>query len=167
MTDKLNRIMQTNVDYQIQEQKGSVALDLTSISYDIDTTDNTLNTTVFTYGQFVALGTNKGTAPTASSTAVGNLLGVIKYQNSGVIDDGGFKYGTYTNVPVLKKGAVWVAASGAMDLDSTVYLIVDPTKTGYGYVKNGSATGAIDISTIAKVLKKAANNLVLIDLNIN
>lgn len=163
--DKSNRIMQSSVAYQLQEQAGAYAQERLSISYDIDSD----KTTAFTYGDWAVLGTHKGADDISSGSAVGNLIGVVKYESSGIIDETGYLGGSsgfYTNVPILKQGLVYVPASGTVDLDSTLYLMVDATKAGYGTVRNGSATGAIDISSIASVIKKSANSLVLIDLNI-
>ena len=157
-----NKIMQGSVAYILQEQAGAVSQERLSEAYDIDAQ----TTTGITYGEFLERGPNLGANKIAASSSVGILIGVCPYQSSGIVDDSGYDDGFYTNVPVLKQGVLYVGATGTVDLDSTLYLIVDPTKVGYGKVKNGSATGAIDISSIAKPLKKSANGLVLIDLNI-
>jgi hypothetical protein len=157
-----NKIMQGSVAFILQEQAGAVSQERLSEAYDIDSDQ----TTGLTYGQWVERGTHKGANAVDASTNLGMVLGVVPYQSSGIIDDSGYDDGFYTNVPVLKQGVLYVGATGTIDLDSTLYLIVDPNVTGYGKVKNGSVSGAIDISSIAKPIKKSANNLVLIDINI-
>jgi hypothetical protein len=160
--DNTNRILQGSVDYVLQEQSGAVAQERLVMSFDIDAD----TTTAIKYGEFVEMGTNKGASKLDASTAVAGLLGVVPYTSSGIINDQGYNDGFYSNVPVLKKGVIYVSASGTIDLDSTLYLQVDPTKLDYGLVRNGATTGAINISTVAKAVKKQANGLVLIDLNI-
>jgi len=160
-------ILQDQVPYQTQNQLGAVPQDRLSISYDGDSSN--ADQTVFTYGDWVSLGPNKGAKKTASTTTVGLLLGVVKYQNSGVIDVSGFTQvkGFYSNIPVLKQGVMWVGSYGTVDLDSTLYLYVDATSAHYGKVRNGSDSGAIDISSIAHILKlNNSDNLVCIDVQI-
>ena len=159
-----NKILQTTVDYQIQEQKGAVAVDLLSATFDVDDAEPVPAN--FTYGEPLFLGPNMGVIHAPATATLANLLGFIKYQNSGVIDAGGYSDSLYQDMPCLKQGTIYIPCTGTMDLDSVVYLIVDPTVTGYQKVVNGSVAGSINISSLAKVLKKSANDVVLLDLNI-
>jgi hypothetical protein len=160
-------ILQDQTPYITQKQLGAVAQDRLSIPYDGDSSNT--DKTVFTYGEFVALGPNKGVQKLAATTTVGKLLGTVKYQNSGVIDVSGYQMlkGFYSNVPVLKQGVQWIGSYGTVDIDSTLYLYVDPTNAHYGKVRNGADSGAIDISSISKVIKLAnSDNLVCVDIQI-
>jgi hypothetical protein len=161
-------ILQSGTPLLSQNQVGAIAQDRLSLSYDGD--KSLSDKYVFSYGQWVQLGVNKGAAALAATTTVGKVLGIVKYENSGVIDVGGYQQATgfYTNIPVLKQGVIWIGSTGTVDLDSTLYLYVDPSDTtNYGKVRNGSASGAIDISTIAKVAKvNNSDNLVLINVQI-
>lgn len=160
--------MQSETPVIAQDMKGAVAQDRLSLAYDGDTV--LADAYVFGYGQWVELGPNKGANPLAATTTVGKVLGVVKYQNSGVMDAQGYEQRNrlYTNIPVLKQGLIWVQSTGTVSLGDTLYLYVDPSDTtNYGKVKNGSGSGAIDISSVAKVAKVSnSSNLVLIDINI-
>lgn len=164
-----NKILQSSVDYIALTQAGAVSQDRNSKSYDIDSAMP--NPTTFTYGEFVKLGNNKGAAKIESaSTTVGTILGVVKYEDSGVIDAAGYETegGLYTNIPVLKQGVILVNSTGTINLGDTLYLYIDASDTAnYGKIKAGSGSGAIDISTIAKPYAKSSSaNLTLIDVNI-
>lgn len=159
-----NRIMQSSVGYQIQEQAGAVGQDRLSLSWDIDS--DVADNTEFGYGAPVFLGSNSGVVPAAASSTVTILQGFVKYENSGVIDYAGYRKDPYTNLPVLRQGVMYLPASGTVTLSSTPYLQVDATKTGYGKLMATNATGCIDVSTVVKVLKPAANNVVLCDIQI-
>ena len=162
-----NKLLQGSVGYLIQEQVGAVAKDDLSISYDIDS--GVSAATVFTYGEPVILGSNKGAAETTSGSGLSDLIGFVKMDNAGIIDGAGIPNTLYSTLPVLKRGAMYLAASGTMDLNAKVGLCVDPAKPAWKTVvdiTSGTPTGCIDISTIAKVLKKAANSVVLVDVRV-
>jgi hypothetical protein len=163
------RILQSEAPVIAQNQKGAVAQDLRSIAYDGDTA--LADSYVFPYSQWVVLGPNKGAIPIAASTpSASALLGVLKYENSGVMDVQGYEQrsGFYTNIPVMKQGMIWVESYGTVDLDSTLYLYTDPDDTTtYNKVRNGSDGTSIDISSVAKVVKvNNSSNLVCIAINI-
>jgi len=155
-----NSLLQTSVEFIAQEQAGVVAQERLTLSYDIDSNQ----TTALKYGDWVGVGGgNKGAALAASTMTVGNILGIIPYLNSGIIDQQGYDDDFYTNVPVLKQGLVYAKCSGNINIDSAVHLLAT------GVVTGASAAGSIDISTIAKIVKKPAattTGLVLLDINI-
>jgi hypothetical protein len=159
------RILQSEAPLISQNQKGAVAKDLVSLAYDGDVA--LADEYVFSYSQWLSLGPNKGAIPVAATTpAASAILGVVKYENSGVMDVQGYQQreGLYTNIPALKDGMIWVESTGDLDLDSSLWLYVDPDDTtNYNKVRNGTDSGAIDISSIAKVEKVSnSDNLVLI-----
>jgi hypothetical protein len=155
-----NALLQTSVDYIVQEQAGVVAQERLTLNYDIDSGQ----TTALKYGDWVVVGAgSKGAKLAASTNDVEDILGIIPYLNSGIIDQQGYDDAFYTNVPVLKQGLVYAKCSGNIDIDSSVHLLAT------GIVTGASATGSIDISTIAKIVKKPAattTGLVLLDINI-
>ena len=161
-----NKLLQTTIDYQTQDQNGSLVQDIQSISYDID--DNVASTVVFKAGQFVALGSGKGAIPTASNTAASAILGVVKYQISGTIDSQGYPASMYTNLPILKKGVILVPAASNVDVDAVVNLVIDPAQTTtIGKIYNGSTAGSLDISAFARVVKKVnSDGYCELDINI-
>jgi hypothetical protein len=162
-----NSILQRETPLLSQNQKGAVAQDRLSISYDGDT--SMADSYVFGFGDWVALGANYQAAKLSATGTLGYLLGIVKYENSGVIDVSGYQQrnGFYTNIPVLKQGVIWVSSYGTVNLGSTLYLYNDSTVANYGKVRNGNDTGCIDISTIAKVIKvNNSDNLVCIDVQI-
>lgn len=164
---RTNKLLQTSVEYQLQEMLGAVAQDRNSRSYDIDSA--VVSTVTFGYGNAVVLGANKGAVAVASGDTVGEILGFIKYQNAGIIDNSGYPVSLYTNLPVLKQGVIYLASSGTIDLDATLGLCIDSTKAAYQKVVDitgGTPAGCIDISSIAKVYQKAANSVVAVDVQI-
>lgn len=166
MSIKLNAtILQTEAPLISQNQKGAVAKDLISLAYDGDTA--LADDYVFGYSQWLTLGPNNGAIPVAATTpAASSILGIVKYENSGVMDVQGYEQrdGLYTNIPALKDGIIWVESVGTLELSSTLWLYTDPTDTtNYNKVRNGTAAGCIDISSIAKVEKVSnSDNLVAI-----
>jgi hypothetical protein len=161
-----NKLLQTSIDYISQDQNGSLVQDRESLSWDIDSA--VASTVVFKAGYFVELGANKGAQAVAASTPASGLLGVVKYQISGVIDAAGYPASLYTNIPVLKNGIILVPAATTVDVDAVPFLVVDPAQTAtYGKILNGSGTGAIDISAFSKVVKKTnSNGYCELDINI-
>lgn len=162
-------VLQTGTPFIAQNLKGAVAQNIRQIAYDGDVA--LADEYVFGYAQWVALGPNKGMIPVAATTpAASSIFGVVPNENTGVMDVQGYQQrnGFYTNIPVLKKGMIWVESTGTVDLDSTLYLYIDATDTtNYNKVRNGSASGAIDISSIASVAKVSnSSNLVLINIDI-
>lgn len=162
-------ILQSETPLIAQNLKGAVAQTIRQLAYDGDTA--LADEYVFGYSQWVSLGPNKGAIPIAATTpAASAILGIVPNENTGVMDVQGYQQrnGLYTNIPVLKKGMIWVESTGTVDLDATLYLYTDPTDTtNYNKVRNGADSGAIDISSIASVAKVSnSSNLVLINLDI-
>lgn len=155
-----NSLLQTSVDFIVQEQAGVVAQERLTLSYDVDSEQ----TTALKYGDWVGIGAgSKGAKLAASTMTASSILGVIPYLNSGIIDQQGYDDAFYKSVPVLKQGLVYAKCSGDIDIDSPVHLLAT------GVVTGASATGSINISSIAKIVKKPAattTGLVLLDINI-
>lgn len=157
-----NSVLQSSVAFIAQEQKGVVAQERLTVSYDIDGTDQT---TALKYGDFVGFGQTGGVKYAASTVAASSLVGIVPYLNSGIIDQQGYDDAFYTNVPVLKQGLVWVACSGAIDIDT----VLSYQGNGGLVVPAATTTGHVSLSGLAKVVKKPAattTSLCLIDLNI-
>lgn len=164
---RTNKLLQTSVEYQLQEMAGAVAQDRNSRSYDVDA-DNAASVT-FGYANAVVLGASKNAIPVTTGKTAADILGFVKYQNAGIIDNSGYPCTLYTNIPVLKQGVIYLASSGVIDLGATLGLCIDSTKAAYQKVVDitgGTPAGCIDISTIAKVYQKAANSVVAVDVQI-
>jgi hypothetical protein len=169
MSTTLNaRILQSEAPLIAQNQKGAVAQDRYTTAYDGDPA--LADSKVFSYSDWVELTLNGAAGPCAATTPASSLLGVVPFSNDGIIDVTGFQQrnGFYTNLPVLKQGVIWVRSTGTINLGATLYLYVDPSDTtNYGKVRNGTAGGAVNISTLTQVIKVSnSDNLVLIDVNI-
>lgn len=162
-----NSILQSSVGYLIQEQAGAVARDDLSRSYDIDS--DVGSTVVFGYGTPVVLGSNKGVQPAASTNVLADIKGFVKMQNAGIIDGSGYPNSIYSNLPILKRGAIYLPSSGSIDLDAKLGLCVDEAKAAWNKIVDitgGTPAGCIDVSTIMNPLQKAANSVCLVDLRI-
>lgn len=162
-----NKLLQASVGYLIQEQAGAVVKSDLTISYDIDSAVS--SSAVFGYGYAAIIGDNKGARPATSGDTVATLLGFVGFENAGIIDNSGLPNSLYSNVPVLKRGEIYLASSGSLDIGATVGLCIDSTKAAYNKIVDitgGTPTGCTDISTVCSVLKKAANNVCLVQVRV-
>lgn len=166
--DLTNRIMQSDIDYAIQEQPGAVAKVIKQLVHDIDSA--LANGVSFLFGRPVFLGVNNGMVPAAATSTLALLKGFLPYDNSGVIDQQGYSKPFYTTVPVLENGVVYLPCTGVMDKQMKVGVVIDPALTAsYGKVVDitaGTPSGVLDISTVVTVEKKSNASVVLCNVKI-
>jgi len=120
------------------------------------------------YGGGVIKDTDGGVRLPASGDTVAELVGFAAFQNTGIIEDAGYKKGgIFHNVAVCELGEIIlpVKTGDTLDVGDTLYLYygAGSTDADYNTITNVS-TDAIDISTKVRVAKPSSGGLVYVKL---
>jgi len=169
-----NKFLQGDVEFIIGDALGTYASNVPHRILSHDIADAVATDTAFVPAEFVVYdGTDQGVNKLTAATVLADLMGVVPYQVSGIIDDSGYRKPMYTNLPIAEMALIKVGvapASAVITYDTVIALYVDPAApTTYGKVVNadgGVPGGAINISTLARAKQPSADGVVLISLDI-
>lgn len=158
--------LQSGVDFMIESKAGACDRNRASSirTWEFGTSMSTGDS--IAYGGGCIVDTDYGIKPPESGDAVAGFKGFAIYENTGVIDDGGYvKGGLFFNVAVCELGyvVVPVVAGITMAIGDTVYLYYGSGSTDADYNKiTNVSTTAIDISTKVSVVKMITTGLALV-----